>query len=1690
MPPQCGSLPRVGAGRVRGNSGTMQLDGDSLDPLRQDETLALYRARRLDQPGTVLVLLPAVNPASPAARHRLTHEHALAPQLDAAWAAQPLAAIIHAGQPALILADAGGTPLAPATTGPLPLARFLPVAQAAALAIGAMHARGLIHKDIRPPHLLVGPESVESEGVGPGVQVRLTGFGIASQSSREQQPLAAPDTIAGTLAYMAPEQTGRMNRSVDTRADLYALGVTFYELLSGMRPFEATEPLEWVHCHVARPPPPLVPRVRGLPEPVEAIVMKLLAKPVEARYQTAAGLAADLGRCRAAFEAGAAMRPFPLGTEDIPDWLILPERLYGREAETRALATAFETMAATGQSRAVLVSGTSGTGKSMIANELRPAVMRDRGIMASGKAEQFHRETPYATLGAVLQNITERVLGTPPAERALWRQRLRAALGDTVAVLLPLAPALATLLGETASGPALSQQALEARLRYAIRSFIAVFVEGGYPFVLFIDDMQWLDAATFALLTSLFVDPPRALLLLGAYRSDALGDDHPLPGMIVAMRAAGFPLQEIRLEHLSFADLAGFVADALRTTPERATPLTRLVHAKTAGNPFFASQFLTALVDEGLVAFDHATRAWCWDLARIEAKGMTDNVGALVASRLVRLATPSRQLLVTLACLGSTAPVSRLALAHGVAPGAVHALAKPAVAAGLIAPASGVYGLVHDRVQEAVHALTAPDDRAALHLAIARRLRAGLSRSEQEEAVFELAEQYNRGIAGITDAKERREVAALNLRAGQRARDAAAFAAALGYFEHGWQLLGESGWADAGRLCFDLCHHIAECRFLTGEPEVAEVQLRALAARAPTRIDRAAVAALRITLYTALDRMDRAVETGLEFLTELGIHWDPHPQPEETWHEYRLLLAQLGDRPIGALQALPRLEDAEVRAVLDVLAAVLPPAFFTDENLVCLVLCRMAVCSLAHGNSGASPLGYAYLGMMLGPYFGDWRGGFEFGRLGQALVEEGGLTHYAARVQMCFAYHVAPWTRHIAFTLPRLRRAFEIAVQAGDLTYSGFSACTLVTSLIAAGTPLAEVESVAVEKLAFVRRARFGLIVDIITSQLCMVRGLRGYRPDGREAEGGPWDEAAFEARLQSEPSLAIAACWHWIRKLQAAVIRGAHAEALAAAARAEPLLWTSFGHLEMAEYHFHAGLAHAGCCGGAEDAPHRAAIARHREQLRLWAENCPENFAARAALLEGAVAAIEGRGFTALQHFEASIRSAAEHGLVQVEALAQEWAARFCRDHGFATAAGAHLRHARDCYLRWGATTKVQQLEQLDHGLADRPAAPGSNAEGGLGTIDLTSMIRTAQAVSGETGLTALIQTLMKIVLEHAGAERGLLLMPRADALRLEAEAVTGPGGITVRLPQRLVTETELPIGLVRHVLRVPETILIDDAARPGRFAEDGYLARSGSRSVLCIPLLRQLRLTGLLYLENSLAPYVFTPARVTVLQLLASQAAISLENATLEEKEALVREMHHRVKNNLQLVSSLLNLQAARVEDPAVAELFTDSRDRVRSMALVHENLYRAGDYARVPMRHHVETLCAQIERAYRGREGRILLDVSVEPIQLDLDRAISSGLIINELLSNAFKHAFPGDAAGRIALTLSQQAGSCVLEVRDDGIGMPAALAADLEASGSLGLQLVGDLVQQLHGSLALGPPPGAGFTVTFPLPEGTA
>jgi predicted ATPase/two-component sensor histidine kinase len=1643
----------------------MKLDADSFQPLRSDAGLVLFRSGLLGGPGKVLVLAPAADNDDAAAARRMEHEFALAGRLSTDWAAVPLDRVSLRGRPALVLADGGGDPLNPAATGPLPVARFLRVALGAAAALRQMHGSGLMHRDIKPGHLLA-----DAAGA-----VRLTGFGLASDLVSARQHLVAPSLIETTFAYMAPEQTGRMNRSIGARSDLYALGVTLYELFSGRLPFEAHGPVEWIRCHVARPPLPLPAALVSRAPAVAAIIMKLLSKAAEDRYQTAAGLEDDLRRCLAAEEPIAL---FPLGLHDIPDRLVVPERLYGRERELGVIKAMLGLVVEQGRPRMLLVSGPAGIGKSALVQELRAALLPVRGILATGKCEQYRQTVPYAAISEACGRVIIRLLGGSAANQAEWRRRLQAALGRNARLLTSLMPELARLVEEPPPVEPLPPAEEHLRFHRVFRAFLGSLAQAAHPLVLFLDDLQWLDGESLALLRALAEDCPPHLLLVGAYRNSEVGPGHPVAECLAAMRQAGLAMEELALEPFTPADLRQFVADALHRSPAAVLPLSDVIAAKTGGNPFFVGQFMASLVEEKALRFDRAELGWRWRLDEVEAKGATDNIVDLMTERLVRLPPGLLDLLATLACLGGTVAAERLALAQGAAFGTVRDALQAAAAAGLVTRGGDRYGFLHDRIQEAAYALTPPGERAARHLGIARRLASALPAGAEDGTVFEVTDQFNRAMSLIDGRPEREQVAALNLRAGLRARATTAFEAALNYFEAGLDLLGRE---DHSRLGFELDFHAAECLFLKGGQVAAERRLERLMGLAQGVVDRAAVAAQLITLHTARGRSDEAIAICLAFLREAGIAWDPHPGAAAPREEHRMLLQELAGRPVAELARLPRRAAPEARAVMDVLAVALPPAFFSDVDLVCLILCHMARLSLRDGNCDASALGYAYLGMMMGPYFGDYPAGFAFGRLGYGLVQQQAAPRYEARVHLAFAYHVAPWTGSMAQSLPLLRRAFDIAAEVGDLTYCGFCSCTLVTGLIATGAPLSEAQAEAEAKLRLMRQIRFGLVADIVTSQLGLLRRLRGLPSE--------LEDTGFEARLQAEPGLAIANCWHWIRRLQAAVYDADIPAALAAAARAEPLLWTSAGHFELAEYHFHAALALAASEQGPDAGVPSEALLDHSRQLRIWAEHGPAGFAARAALVDAAVAALRGEDLPAMRHFEAAIRAAREHGLPQVEALAQEWAARFCRAQGLPSLAAGYVRGARDAYLRWGATAKVQAMEQMHGELARGEPLLIAACQPADAALDLASLVRTSQAVSGEVGLTRLIQTLMTTVLEHAGASRGLLILPRGGALRLAAEASVGPEGIGVLLPDNLLPDTAAPLSVLGHVLQTQEPVLISDSHQRHAFSDDPYFALRATRSLFCLPLVRQSKLAGLLFLENTLGPHVFTEPRLAVLRLLASQAAISLENALLEDKEALLREMHHRVKNNLQLISSLLSLQAARIDDPQIAGLFHDSRDRVRSMALVHENLYRTGNYSRVSMRRHLGSLCAQLQRAHRLPGREIGLRATVADLHLDIDKAVSCGLIVNELVSNAFKHGFEGRQLGQVEVLLEQpEPGQARLTVRDDGVGLGPAGALPMRHAGSLGMQLVEDLVHQLRGEIETASGKDTRFTVRFPLAQG--
>jgi predicted ATPase/signal transduction histidine kinase/CheY-like chemotaxis protein len=1468
----------------------LEIADGTLQTLRQDGEFVLYRARcRNSITGSfqpTLVLAPLREHTAPRSLRHMEHEYSLRDELEPGWAARPLALARHQGRPVLVLDDPGGAPLDRLIGAPMEMRQFLRLGIALAAALGRVHKRGLIHKDIRPASALVDIASCK---------VWLTGFGIASRLPRERQAPEPAADLAGTLAYMAPEQTGRMNRSIDSRSDLYSLGVTLYQLLTGDLPFTASDPIEWVHCHIARHPVPPSQRLKEVPAPVSEIILRLLAKTAEERYQTAAGVEADLSRCLAEWEAAGSIHAFTLGEYDKSDQLLMPERLYGRDRECQVLFAAFEHVVSSGMPVLVLVSGYSGIGKSSVVNELHKAIVQPRGIFISGKFDQYKRDIPYAPLAQAFKTLVRQILSAGEAELESWQSAIRKAVGVNGQLIINLIPELEFVIGKQPQVAELQATEAETRFHLVFRSFLSVFADQRHPLAIFLDDLQWLDAATLKLLEHLVTHPDvRHLLMIGAFRDSEVSASQPLMQTLHAIRGTGATVRDIVLAPLSCDDVTQFVADTLHCQPARARPLAQLVFEKTLGNPFFAIQFLAALSEEGLLRFavdadtETGAGAWIWDLPRIRAKGYTDNVVELMIGKLRRLPEATQERLKQLACLGNVADIGTLALVHGLSEHEIHAALWDAVLTGLIVRQDGGYAFLHDRVQEAAYSLIPETERPAIHLRIGRLFAGRTDKEKIKDSIFEIVNQLNRGTGLITEAEERVRVAELNLIAGERAKTSTAYAAALSHFVTGQALLPADAWQPHYTIMFALEFHRAECEILIGHLPAAESRLALLAQRAATLVDSATVACARLELYTTLDRSDRGVELCLDFLRGIGVHWSAHPTEEQVRTEYDEIWGRLGSDRVEALIDLPLMSNPVWRGTLDVLAQVVTPALFTDHNLLCLVLCRMANISLDHGNSGASCFAYVWLGMIVGPHFNDYPMAFRFGQLGFELVEQRGLDRFKARVYMSFGNLVNPWTKHLRIGRPLVRRAFNWANEIGDLTFAAYSCNNLITNLLASGEPLPDIQREAEGGLEFARKIHFGLVIDIIISQLRLILTLRGLTPTFTSFNDALFDEARFEQHFEDDPRLALPSCWYWIRKLQARFHAGEYGDAIDAELQAKRLLWTSPSFFEVAEYHFYAALARAAYCDAlsVERHPlHLQALAAHHRQLEIWAHHCPENFGTRTALVSAEIARIEGRFLDAEHLYEESIRLAREHGFIQNEAIAGELAARFYDARGLQTITRAYLRDARHCYLLWGADGKVRQLDESYPYLRGEfaPPPPTTTIGASLEQMDLATVVKLSQAVSGEIVLERLIDTLLRTALEHAGAQRGLLFVQQAGAQRLEAEASTSGDTISVSFRQASLSEAQVPDSVLHYVIRTQESVILDDASVQNVFSADEYIRRNRLRSVLCLPLINHSVLIGVLYLENNLAPRVFTPARSAVLKLIASQAAISLENADL---------------------------------------------------------------------------------------------------------------------------------------------------------------------------------------------------------------
>jgi PAS domain S-box-containing protein len=1450
------------------------------ESLYEGATTRLARGLRTYDGTPVVIKTLRGDAPSPRALERLRHEYAIVCQLDSRYALRPYALETHGAQPRLIFEGFGGQPLAHLLESPLEIGRFLDIAIQLAGALADIHRHGVVHNDIKPAHILLDPVSGA---------LKLTGFGIAAHLARFQAAPGSADQIEGSLAYMSPEQTGRVNRGIDHRSDLYSLGVTFYQMLTSRLPFAAADPLEWVHCHIARQPPSPRELVPTIPAPLAAIVLKLLAKQPEDRYQSALGLRADLEHCRAQWQSLGRIEAFALGQQDCSDRFMIPQKLYGRDGEIAALLSAFEQVLATGRSRLMLVAGYSGIGKSSLIQELRQPIVRARGYFIAGKFDQYQRDVPYSSIARAFRQLTLQILTESDERIARWKSALGQALGANGQLIVDIIPRLELIIGAQPPLVELPPAEAQNRLHMVFQKFVAVFASQEHPLVLFLDDLQWLDPASLMLIAFLITHPDtRYLFILGAYRDNEVSPAHPLMVTLSEIRASNAPVDEIVLQPLTPAHLEQFVADTVHCSVEEAVPLARLIADKTGGNAFFAIQFLTTLEQEGLLTYDEHQMHWIWDLRSIRGQGFTDNVVELMLGKLKRFSADTQAAIRLAACLGHTAEARTLALICEWPEAQLHAALGEAADEGLLLRLEGRYTFLHDRVEEAAYALIPEEQRAAQHLRIGRLLAAHTPSEEREAAIFEIVGQLNRGAALIASGEEREQLADFNLIAANRAKAAAAYASALIYLAAGAALLPSDAWQRRHDLAFALELQRAECEFLTGALAEAEARLAELAGHTASLTELATVTRLRVDLFMTLGRSDRAVAAGLDYLRRVGIDWPAHPTRDDVQQEYARMWRQLGDRPIEALLDLPPMADPIARGTMAVLTALVSPTLYTDENLRCLVIGRMGNLSLEHGNSDASCYAYTAVGNVLGPYFGDYKAGFRFGELGLDLVELRENDHLKARVYLAFGNLAKPSIRHSQMGRALPRHAFDTAQRVGDITYAAFSRNNLLTFLLASGDPLALVQREAEYGLDFARQARFGLVVELITAQLQLIRTLRGLTPAFGRFDHAGFDEAQFERHVQERPRLSIAVCLYWIRKLQARVFAGDHAAAVVAAANAERLLWMSPAIFERADYHFYAALALAALAetaGDVERTAQRERLAAHHCQLQKWAEHCPENFENRAALVGAEIARLDGRELDAQRLYEQAIRSAHENDLPHNEAIAYERASAFYRARGLDQIAHLYLRNAWHCYQRWGAEGKVRQLEQRYPQLVEAPPlGPTAAFAARPEQLDLLAVIKASQSISGQIHLPDLLEALLRIVLEQAGAQRGFLLLVEGDVLAIHAQAETHGAATRVGLvPALPVSAAMLPLSILSYVRRTGEALVLIDAAAETGYASDGYIAQQRPRSVLCLPIRRQAQQLGLLYLENNLAVGAFSAHTLTALGLLAAQAAISLESARL---------------------------------------------------------------------------------------------------------------------------------------------------------------------------------------------------------------
>lgn len=1514
----------------------------------ESDTTRVYRCLRETDQEKVILKTVNLDYPSPETLARFDLEYSIANRAQVEGVVEVIGFKQFDNKPYIVMKDIGGSSLVhllPQLGNKLPIREFLPLALRITYILDLLHRKKIIHKDITPANIVWNQDTGE---------VNIIDFGISTELSREIQEILNPETLEGTLPYMSPEQTGRMNRAMDYRTDLYSLGVLFYQLLTGTLPFTSQDAMELVHCHIARLP--IAPREidPSIPKILSDITMKLISKMADDRYQSAIGIRADLQRCLDDLVAGKPIEDFPVGRDDSSIHFHIPQKLYGRERELSTLLDGFS-RASKGSMEMMLVAGYSGIGKSSLVQEVYRPIVEKRGYFISGKFDQYQHEVPYFSILQAFKGLVEYLLTESNDKLSTYKESLLSALDGEGQLLVDVIPELELIIGQ--QQPVVKMTGLEAQKRFSrvfIR-FLHVASTADHPLVLFLDDLHRADPASLQLIESIMLQKQgHHLFLIGAYRENEVSPTHPLILTLDKIKMDKMPsthLTSLSLKPLNDEDSYHFLADALGQEGQDVRALAKMVQNKTGGNPFFLSQLLTSLYENNLINPDHSSGGWNWDLDQIRARKISDNVADLLAERIQKLPATSQNLLSIASCLGTHFDLHTLAHVAGLSSLAVATALQKAVKEEMIVPHGQLhsyyqitgdgfeqrqaglahYHFLHDRVQEAAYAKIDDRQRADIHLKAGRLLLSKVSDKSSNDWVFAVVNHFGHSGKLVTDREEIEKIAKLNLLAGRRAKISAAYSAALEYFTEGIQLITEAAWENHYPLIFQLYSERIECEFLCGNTTKARDLFDYAVNKVENNCDCGKLYELMIRICHINSSYDEGIELGRRGLQLFDIEIPDSPE------EYERVTAQVlaeiathteSEQKIFQLVEAPAMEDEAAIVCCGILHELWVCLFMSANPKVLLPALKLIRLSLLHGQSSITAVGYIFYALILSMQQ-DYDKAYTFGRLAMLLKDKYFSPLLAPKVHNTFCNFVNHYKNHIQENIPIYEDSFRYCVQSGEIWWGAWAASFIHAARFIKGDPLEQVQGTGNKYKDYIKEADFAPLVLVMEGQSAIVDNLMDKAGNRTSLDTQVFNEEYTLSAMAAMP-FGLGLFWHYIYKAFTLYLNGEYALALEASMLADHNKTHIPGLMMYPDHFFYNCLIIAANWENFNDgerAKYKSLYRENLQQMDVWQGHCPENYTHRQLLMAAELARLEDRHIEAMELYDRAIEAAGNHKYTHHQAVASELAGQFylCRNHYHA--AKGYLMEARYLYLRWGAKRKLRYFDQtypelvpyLEEFKINESIVTTNRSQ----ALDYTSILKASQAISKEIVLDSLLKKLMAILLENAGAQKGFLILQEDGQIVIKAKGnIAGHHDIAIEsvAVDNLDPTELLPLSIINYVTRTAESVVLSDAATDETFARDEFIMENSPKSILCIPLINQGNQGGLLYLENNLASGVFTPDRLELLTLLSSQAAIAIENASLYT--SLEQKVELRTSELMQ-INQMLQAEVAerkRVEEALV--------------------------------------------------------------------------------------------------------------------------------------------------------------------------